>query len=161
MMARQKEQSPEEFWRDYENSLGEKVLARGLGRYLSGWDEFDAAGETPLWGLLIVTGRGFRFHHFPQINWFDALVRPHSGGVTPKEKTFFIPHEWIDAAELRLEKSPWRRLFAPRPPLLAIRYRNGEARELLAETDTRARALAELLGEGSLKNPATVPGASL
>jgi hypothetical protein len=150
MMARQKERSPEEFWGDYETRMGEKVLARTLGRYLSGWDDFERSGEAPLWGLLILTDRGFRFHHFPQINWFDALIRPRSGGVTPKEKTFFIPREWIEAAELRREKSLWRRIFAPRPPLLAIRYRNGEGqgRELLAETDSRARALTELLSAG-------------
>jgi hypothetical protein len=147
MMARQKEQSPGEFWRDYENAVGEKVLARSLGRYLSGWDDFDAAGERSLWGLLIVTERGFRFHHFPQANWLDALIRPRSGSPAPQEKTFFIPREWIESGELRREKSLWRRIFAPCPPLLAISYRNGEGqeRELLAETDTKAQALADLL----------------
>ena len=149
MMARQKEQSPEEFWRDYETQIGEKVLARTFGRYLSGWDDFERSGEAPLWGLLILTDRGFRFHHFPQVSWLDAFVRFRSGG-TAEEKTFFIPREWINSAELRLEKSRWRRLFAPRPPLLALRYRNGEGqeRELLAETGSKARTLAELLSAG-------------
>jgi hypothetical protein len=149
MMARQKDQSPEEFWRDYETRLGEKVLARTLGRYLSGWGDFERSGEAPLWGLLILTDRGFRFHHFPQASWLDRFIRFHSGGAA-EEKTFFIPREWINSAELRLEKSRWRRIFAPRPPLLALRYRNGEGqeRELLAETDSNARTLAELLSAG-------------
>jgi hypothetical protein len=148
-MARQKEQSPEEFWRDYERRHGEKVLARSLGRYLSGWDDFDAAGERSLWGLLIVTGGGFRFHHFPQAAWFDSLLRPRSVAA-PAEKAFFIPRTWIESAELRREKSLWRRIFAPRPPLLSIRYRNGggQSRELLVEAGAGAQALTELLGGG-------------
>jgi hypothetical protein len=146
-MALQKEQSPEEFWRDYEARIGETVLARTLGRCLSGWDDFDREGKTPLWGLLFVTDRSFRFHHFPQANWLDIFIRSPAGAA---ERTFCIPREWIDSAELRLEKSLWRRLLAPRPPLLAVRYRNGEGqqRELLAETDSKARILAELLDAG-------------
>jgi hypothetical protein len=149
-MTRQKEQTPEEFWREYEEQTGEKVLARNLGRFLSGWDEFDRPGGTPLWGLLIVTDRSFRFHHFPQAGWLDALIR-FRAGTRAEEKTFCIPREWINSAELRLEKSLWRRIFAPRQPLLKIRYRNGEGqeRELLAETDSTARALAELLDSGN------------
>jgi hypothetical protein len=145
-MARQKEQTPEQFWREYEQQTGEKVLARSLGRFLSGWDDFDSG---PLWGLLIITDRGFRFHHFPQIGWIEALTRFNAGGG-PKEKSFFIPRERIRAAELRLEKSLWRRILAPRLPLLRIHYQNGEGqdRELLAETDAKAQSLVEALAAG-------------
>jgi hypothetical protein len=146
-VARKKERTPEEFWGDYENQIGEQVLARSLGRYLSGWDEFDRSGEGPLWGLLIVTGGGFRFHHFPQVSWLDALTRFNSGGESPREKTFFIPRHKIDSAELRIETSIWKRIFIPHPPLLAIHYRNeaGLERELLAEADSKAAGLAEQL----------------
>jgi hypothetical protein len=151
-MARQKERSPEEFWRDYEQKIGEKVLARSLGRYLSGWDEFDDDGSrgNPLWGLLIVTGGGFRFHHFPQVSWLDALSRLNSSWETPKEKTFFIPRDRISSAEPRIEKNRWKRLFAPGLPLLIIRYRDedGQERELLAETDSKAEDMARLLNCG-------------
>jgi hypothetical protein len=150
-MARPREQTPEEFWQEYERQTGEKVLARNLGRFLSGWDEFDGPGGNPLWGLLIVTDRGFRFHHFPQVSWIEALTRFNSAGGGPREKTFFIPREWIRSAELRREKSAWRRIFAPRPPLLKIRYQgeDGQERELLAETDTRAQPLMEALAAGN------------
>jgi hypothetical protein len=143
MMTRKNERTPEEFWRDYEKQTGEKVLARGLGRYLSGWDEFDAAGGNPLWGLLIATEGGFRFHHFPQTSWLDALSRFSSGWEAPREKTFFIPRTCIIAAKVRKETSWWKRVFAPAAPLLAIRYRNteGAEAELLAETDSRADGL--------------------
>jgi hypothetical protein len=142
-MSRGKKQNPEEFWRDYETRVGEKVLARTLGRYLSGWDEFDASGGNPLWGLLIATEGGFRFHHFPQVNWFEALSRLSPGWEAPREKTFFIPRDRIIAAEVRKETMWWKRLLAPGAPLLVIRYRktDGTEAELLAETDTRSEGL--------------------
>jgi hypothetical protein len=149
-MEREKKQTPEEFWRDYENQIGEKVLARSLGRYLSGWDEFDAAGNRPLWGLLIAAEGGFRFHHFPQINWFDALFRIGSGREAPQEKFFLIPRNRIAGAEIWKESSWWKRLLAPRPPLLVIRYRTAEGTEaeLLAETDSQGERLIAALGRG-------------
>jgi hypothetical protein len=145
MMKRKDERTTEEFWRDYEKQTGEKVLARSLGRYLSGWDEFDAAGGNPLWGLLIATEGGFRFHHFPQMSWLDALSRFSPGWEAPREKTFFIPRAHIVAAELRKETNWWKRLFAPAAPLLAIRYRiaDGAEAELLAETDSQAEGIIE------------------
>jgi hypothetical protein len=146
------EQTAEEFWRSYEERTGEKVLARNLGRYLSGWDEFDAPGGRPLWGLLIATDGGFRFHHFPQVNWFDALSRLNRGWEAPQEKTFFIPRDRISAAELGIGKNKWQRFFAFRPPLLKIRYRNDQGldREIRAETDSKSAALAEQLRAFSL-----------
>jgi hypothetical protein len=135
-----KTKSREEFWRDYEASLGEKVLAYKLGKYLSGWDEFD--GE--LWGLLIATSGGFRFHHFPHEGWFDAVARVTMGGEVPKEKTLFIPTASILGVELRREKSLLRRIFLPRSPFLLLRYRgeDGAERELAAETDSEGEAFA-------------------
>jgi hypothetical protein len=64
-----KRNDPEKFWREYEEKTGEKVLARTLGQYVSGWDEFGDLSAGPLWGLIIATSGGFRFHHFPQANW--------------------------------------------------------------------------------------------
>jgi hypothetical protein len=144
MTGKEKKRTPEDFWGDYEKQIGEKVLARGLGRYLSGWDEFDAAGGKPLWGLLIAAEGGFRFHHFPQVNWFEALARLSSSWEAPREKTFFIPRERIAGVELRKESSWWKRLLAPSPPLLVIRYRTAEGAEaeLLAETDSQGEGIA-------------------
>jgi hypothetical protein len=149
-MTRKKERSPEEFWRDYEEKVGEKVLARSLGRYLSGWEEFDSPQRNPLWGLLIVTGGGFRFHHFPQVSWLDALSRLNSGWEAPREKALFIPRDRIISVELRSEKSFWKRFFSPRLPLLIIRYRSedGQERELLAEADSKTEDLARVLNCG-------------
>jgi hypothetical protein len=75
MLFRKASKDPDDFWRDYEEKSGEKILSRALGQYISGWEEFDNQGWTSIWGLVIASSGGFRFHHFPQTSWFDALTR--------------------------------------------------------------------------------------
>jgi hypothetical protein len=142
-MAGKKNTDPQEFWKKYEASLGEKVLSFSLGQYLSGWAEHD----PPLWGLLIATDRGFRFHHFPQEGWLQFFSRFSSGGEAPSEKTIFIPREWILRAELRRETSLLKRIFLASRPRLVIRYKddNGAEGEFIAEADSAAAALVEKL----------------
>jgi hypothetical protein len=142
-MARKKGVDPEEFWREYEAALGEKVLSFSLGQYLSGWAEHD----PPLWGLLIATDRGFRFHHFPHEGWIQAIARLSSGGKAPVEKTIFIPRERILLAELRRETSFLKRIFLASRPRFVIRYRDGDdaEEEFVAEADSAARAVLENL----------------
>jgi hypothetical protein len=151
---------PETFWRDYEAQHGERVEAFTLGRYLSGWDEL----PEPLWGLLIATDGGFRFHHFAQESWFGGLSRGSSGKGpsgkgAPKEHAFFIPKGWILQAELRQERSWIRRLITGSQPTLAIRYAKPGSAEalLLAETDLRAKAVADALSRGG-EAPGTTSG---
>jgi hypothetical protein len=139
----QKQNDPQEFWKNYEAQLGEKVLAFALGQYLSGWEEFAA----PLWGLLIATDGGFRFHHFPHEGWLTLLTRASSGGDAPKEKTLFIPQDRILSAELYIEKSLLKRIIFPNGPKLILRYidaRGGEG-ELAAETDKKAEEIVKHL----------------
>ena len=141
-MTHQGFQDPADFWRDYEEKIGEKVLAYGLGRLVSGW-EF----TLPLWGLLIAAGGGFHFHHFPQKNWLLSILRAGTGGETTEEKTIFIPKEKIISAAFCTEKSVLKRLLFAAPPRLVIRYAapgGGEA-ELIAEADDKAEAIAGAL----------------
>jgi hypothetical protein len=155
---REKNPGPEEFWRDYAERYGEKVLAYRLGKYVSGWREFEAAGIPELWGLVIVTSGGFRFHHFPHESWLGAVARITTGGEPPREKTIFIPAAEILSAEIRAEKKLWKRLIMPKSPLLLVRYR-GDAgeRELALETDSGAGALAAELC-ALIAPPQTLPG---
>ena len=143
----QRQKSPDDFWREYEEKTGEKVLARSLGQYMSGWEEFDSSGWTALWGLIIATSGGFRFHHFPQANWITALTRLTSGDDAPKEKTFFIPKARIVSAELLTEKRWWKKIFSPSSPELTIHYRNeaGEERKLLLLAEFKSAEVAEAL----------------
>ena len=142
-MAGKKNTNPEEFWKEYEAALGEKVLAYTLGQYLAGWAEYD----PPLWGLLIATDGGFRFHHFPHEGWIQALSRLSTGGDAPTEKTIFIPRDRILSAELRREKSLLKRIFIATQPRLVLSYldsADAEA-EFIAEADSKAALIVEKL----------------
>jgi hypothetical protein len=142
-MAGKKNIDPQQFWKDYEAALGEKVLSFSLGQYLSGWAEYD----PPLWGLLIATDRGFRFHHFPHEGWLQIFSRVSSGGEAPTEKTIFIPRERIIRAELRRESSLLKRILFASRPRFVVRYKDdgGAEEEFVAEADSTASAIIENL----------------
>jgi hypothetical protein len=137
-------QNPEDFWQEYETKLGEKILARSLGHYLSGWEEFDNAGLTSIWGLIISSPSGLRFHHFPQQSWFKSFGRnPESA----KEKIIFIPKERI-VSVLLTEESHWlKKILGSSTPKLVVNYRdNAEVeRQLLLEADLIKGDLLESL----------------
>jgi hypothetical protein len=138
-ILRKTEKSAEVFWREYEEKTGEKVLARGLGRYVSGWEEFDSNGLTSIWGLIIASSGGFRFHHFPQRSWLYSLIGG-GGREEPKEKTIFIPKEKIISAEIIAETKWWKKIFASSPPHLVIGYHDGDnTRRLLLEVEIGAK----------------------
>jgi len=143
--AKKKEKSADDFWREYEESTGEKVLARTIGQYLSGWDEFDAVSDTPLWGLAIVTSGGFRFHHFPQHNWLDTIFRPES--VSSKEKTLFVPKDRITNAILTKESGWLKKLLGPVRSMITVRYTGDDSseKELKVQTEFKTDGFAENL----------------
>lgn len=146
----QKGKSPEDFWAEYEEKTGEKVLARSLGQYVSGWDEFGNPPGGTMWGLIIATSGGFRFHHFPQANWITALARIGSHDEPPKEKTIFIPAGRIISAVLHRETKWYRRIFSPNVPRLVICYRDdaGGEKELLLQAEFKSDGIAEALIQG-------------
>ncbi|MDR2211856.1 MAG: hypothetical protein LBO65_10405 [Spirochaetaceae bacterium] len=143
MFLRKKEETDAaSFWHDYEERIHEKVLARTLGRYLSGWAEY----PYPLWGLVMATTGGFRFHHFPHEGWIMALSRISTGGEPPREKTLFIPRESITGAKLSIENRWWKKIFTPAVPVLTVHYSlGGTEGKLLIETDRQAESLVENL----------------
>ena len=146
-MAGQKNKSPEDFWREYEEKTGEKVIARSLGQYISGWEEFNGSPVNPIWGLVIATSGGFRFHHFPQTSWITVLSRLGSLNDPPKEKTIFIPSDRIISAVLHKETKWYKRIFLPNAPHLVIRYCDdtGAEKELLLQTEYKSDGIAEAL----------------
>jgi len=123
MFFKKDEKSSETFWREYEEKTGEKVLERGLGKYVSGWDEFDKKGWNGIWGLIINTSGGFRFHHFPQNNIFDALTQFAAKRYgQSEEKTIFLPQEKIISQEITKEEKGWKSFFYHSVPQLIINY---------------------------------------
>jgi len=146
MLAKKNQKDAEDFWREYEEQTGEKVLARGLGRYVSGWEEFDSKEWNSIWGLIIATSGGFRFHHFPQTSWLQALTN-FGNHNSQKEKTFFIPKERIISTKLIEETSWWKKIFRSLPPQLLINYRDGaeNTKQVLLEVEFKHENLAQSL----------------
>jgi len=147
----QKSANPADFWREYEEKTGEKVLARGLGQYVSGWDEFGDLSANPLWGLIIATSGGFRFHHFPRTNLFSLLAFFGSGDDPPKEKTIFIPGKKIISVDLHKETKWYKKIFFNDIPRLLIRYRDETEteKELVLNVDNKTDGLAKALRPGN------------
>jgi hypothetical protein len=137
---------PEEFWQDYEQRLGEKVLGYCLGHYIRGWDDY----PDPLWGLSIVSSSAYRFHHFPHENWLAAMTRATTGDKAPEEKIVVIPRKNILGADFMKEPKLLKRIFFSLQPWLSVRYRkdDGTEAELIVESETKAAALALLLNSG-------------
>jgi hypothetical protein len=144
------DKDPDDFWREYEEKIGEKIIARGLGQYVSGWDEFGDAGAYPLWGLVIATSGGFRFHHFPQNNWLTALAG--FGREPPKEKTIFIPREKIIDASISRQTKWYKKLLSSGggSPRLMIRYlsETGIEKELLFYCELKPEDIVEAINKG-------------
>ena len=134
MILKKTDKSVDDFWQEYEKQLGEKVIARSLGRYISGWEEFDNDGLTNLWGLIIVTRAGFRFHHFPQHHWMDMFNRNREAA---KEKIFSIPKDKIVSAELIKETNWLKKIFQPPAPHFTVNYldESENKKKLLLEAD--------------------------
>ena len=124
-MSKETEKKVETFWQEYEEKIGASVLARSLGQYLSGWEEFDSKGWTPIWGLIIATSAGFRFHHFPHRNWLEALTNREGS----KEKIIDIPKETIISAQFIDESKWWMKLLKNTLPKLELVYKDNEGKE--------------------------------
>lgn len=134
--------SADQFWREYEETTGETVLVKSLGKYISGLDGF----PEPLWGLVIATSGGFRFHHFPNEGWLMGLSRITTSSEKPKEKKFFIPRENFLSVELLQEKRWWKRFLGAPVPLLVISCLiDGAEKKVIAEIDRDAETLAQQL----------------
>ncbi|MCL2233973.1 MAG: hypothetical protein FWB99_12970 [Treponema sp.] len=143
--AEKNDDSVAEFWAEFEAETGETVLARSMGKYLGGWDEY----AEPLWGLVIATSGGFRFHHFPKEVTIFGIAKVSSSRKAPKEKTFFIPRENMLSAEIVREKLWWKKLLTSASPLLVIRYdSNGAEKKVSIEVDPGAAAVANALNGG-------------
>jgi len=139
MTEKKEKKSMEDFWNEYEESTGEKVLERSLGKYISGWDEFDNKKLGGIWGLIITTSGGFRFHHFPQNTWIDAFTSGFYSNEKVKEKTIFIPNELITSIKIIKETRWWVKLFTRCPPQLVIKFKedaeNAQEKQLLFESE--------------------------
>ena len=151
MWKKTQDRNPDDFWREYEEKTGEKILAHALGLYISGWDEFDRNGWNDIWGLIIISSGGFRFHHFPQQNWLRALSMFDDSGKS-REKIIFIPKEKIVSAKLQTETRWWAKLLTASPPVLTVQCRDDtdNEKQLRLKVEFGFKELAEKLDELNL-----------
>jgi len=130
MFFKKEEKSSDTFWQEFTEKTGETVLERGLGKYVSGWEEFDKDKRGGIWGLVINTSGGFRFHHFPQYTLPIPGIAPFLVTLSadskdkPKEITIFIPKEKIISKKIIKEEKWYKRLFCSSAPQLVINYRD-------------------------------------
>ena len=145
LFIRKKTVTIEKFWRDYEEETGETVMAKAMGQYIDGWDDF----PQHLWGLVIATSGGFRFHHFAERSWIMSVPGLYSG-ETLKEKKIFIPRQAISSAELAVEKRWWKRILGSSIPHLIIRCQiDGTEKTVSIEVGREAGAVADALRNNS------------
>jgi len=138
MWLKKEEKSPDTFWQEYEEKTGEKILGRGLGKYVSGWLLFDEKKLKGIWGLVITTTGGFHFHHFFQKTWMDSLFSSPQQTELPNDKTIFIPQEKIISTEFIEEKKWWKKIFTSSAPQFVIVYKDeqsGEEKRLIFEAE--------------------------
>jgi hypothetical protein len=130
MFFKKEEKSPDTFWQEFTEKTGETVLERGLGKYVCGWEEFDKEKMNGIWGLIINTSGGFRFHHFPQYSLPIPGIAPFLVTLSadskdkPKEITIFIPKEKIISQKIIKEEKWYKRLFCNSAPQLVINYKD-------------------------------------
>ena len=133
----------DEFWKEFEETTGETVLAKSLGKYLSGQD----GRADPLLGLAVATSGGFRFRHFPREPSIFGIARLSPGSKPPKDHSFFIPRETIVSVELVRESRWWKKLLSSPSPLLVIGFQADDAEKTVTveiHHDGVAGALKEL-----------------
>jgi len=135
LFTKKTEKTADDFWKEFEEKSGEKILSRSLGKYISGWQEFDNK-RWEGWGLVIQTSGGFHFHHFPQYSWIDNFTR-NAEKDPLKEKSIFISKEKIISTEVIKETKLWKKIFLPSQPKLVIRYTDETEieRRLIFEAD--------------------------
>ncbi len=142
----------ESFWKEYAEKHGETVFAHSLGRYIGGWADDPDTLRTPLWGLIIATSGGFRFHHFAQDSVVSTLWRLNGGRDSSKELEIYIPKLSIINIDFYKEGSAWRRLLFATPPQLTLNYRDeNEAKRILrADGDHNLEAVVLALRHGQV-----------
>jgi len=107
----------EQYWRDKEAALGEKVIAKFNCKYVGGYP--DIAG--PLSGLIFFSETTFCFQSFFSPGFLDSIVR-FGNRLTAREEQFFCQALKNLAFGFEpADKNLWNKLFAPPEQRFVIR----------------------------------------
>ncbi len=103
------------YWKEFEESTGERVEARALGQWFG-----SEAGEG-VWGLLILTERAFHFRGQNSDNWFLGLFSGR-GRKAPEPIEFSVPRESLVSLQ-EPRRSGLDRLFGSAFPTFTLTWR--------------------------------------
>jgi hypothetical protein len=111
-----------EFWEGVEKELGEKVLLSSLGQSLSPVE----ALSPPLWGLFYLSSSFLCFRHFPQENWFSALLGQRRASKNEKVTSLVVKRSAIIRIEVLSPATWWQKLLTSRQRSVVVEYQNGQ-----------------------------------
>ena len=112
----------EQYWRDKEAALGEKIGAKFNCKYLGGYA--DIAG--PLSGLIFFSESFFCFQSFFSPGFLASILHPRESLKTQQEHFFCEP---LKKATFEFEphrNNLWHKLFAPMEEIFTIRLAEEE-----------------------------------
>jgi hypothetical protein len=110
----------EQYWRDKEAALGEKIGAKFNCKYLGGYA--DIAG--PLSGLIFFSESFFCFQSFFSPGFLASILRPRES-LKPQQEYFFCEPLETAAFEFAPQRnSLWNKLFAPMDEIFTVRLAN-------------------------------------
>jgi hypothetical protein len=107
----------EQYWRDKETAIGEKVVAKFNCKYLGGYP--DIAG--PLSGLIFFSESFFCYQSFFSPGFLASILRSRESLKTEQEYFFCEPLETA-AFKFKLQRNNlWNKLFAPMEEVFTVR----------------------------------------
>ncbi len=128
----------ETFWRKRQEETGSPILAKTLGRIVSG------ERKPPVWGLLYTTEHSVYFQTFKTNNWVSMLLGGNSSNGT-EDKIVEISKEEIKTFCVRNIKGGMFGLFK-QPPQVELRWisnETGNEEVLFFETDRNPQKLVD------------------
>jgi hypothetical protein len=112
----------EQYWRNKEAALGEKIIAKFNGKYLGGYPNI--AG--PLSGLIFFSESIFCFQSFFCPGFLASLVRFNAPIKAEEEQFFCSPLENLTFEFEQSKNNLWNILFAPPEQIFLMRFAKEE-----------------------------------
>ena len=114
----------EQYWRNKEAALGEKITAKFQCKYLGGYPDMPG----PLSGLIFFSESFFCFQSFFSPGFLASIIRSRKPLKTEEEHLFCQPLETA-AFEFEPQRNNlWEKLFAPLEQIFTVRLANEKNR---------------------------------
>jgi hypothetical protein len=110
----------EQYWRNKEAALGEKIIAKFNCKYLGGYPDI----EGTLSGLIYFSESFFCFQSFYSPGFLASIFRSREPLKTEEEQFFCQPLETATFEFEQQSNSLWNKIFAPPEQIFAVRLAN-------------------------------------